>query len=44
MSIENLDKDLDRFMMKDPQVAKSRLDQDLDSYMQVEDATANIKK
>lgn len=33
MSAEKLDKDLDQFMMKDPQVAKTRLDKDLEGYM-----------
>lgn len=30
---ENLDMDLDKYMMKDPKTAKSNLDNDLDSYM-----------
>lgn len=30
---ENLDMELDKYMMKDPKTAKSSLDNDLDSYM-----------
>jgi C-terminal duplication domain of Friend of PRMT1 len=30
---ENLDADLDKYMMKDPVVAKSRLDDELNAYM-----------
>lgn len=33
MTAENLNKNLDQFMMKDPQIAKNRLDKDLEGYM-----------